>query len=374
MKNIITFLLLTVATTFSVAQVVTTSPEFPTDASAVTLTFDASKGNAALHNFSGTIYAHTGVITSASTGLSDWKYVKTAWGTNSAEVTLTSIGNSKYTLEIGSSVRAYYGVPANEEIQQLAFVFRNSDGSKIARAEDGGDIYAQIYSETAVIITSPDAAHVYSIGETVQIKAAALFANQMTLKVNDVEITTVSASSIDYSFVADFAGENTITITATDGTTTKTETSTFFAHKATEIAALPAGLKQGANYIDDNTVTLVLYAPGKDFIFAKGSFGDWATSLDYQMKKTADGKYFWLTLEQLEKGKEYTYQYVIDGNIIVPDPYSDKYLDANNDQHISNTTYPDLIPFPTGKATEYVSVFQTAQPQYQWQVTDFQKP
>ena len=37
-------------------------------------------------------------------------------------------------------------------------------------------------------------------------------------------------------------------------------------------------------------------------------------------------------------------------------------------------TYPNLKPYPTGKTNQMVSVLQTNQTPYQWQVTDFQKP
>ena len=41
------------------------------------------------------------------------------------------------------------------------------------------------------------------------------------------------------------------------------------------IADLPAGAEPGINYVDDTTVTLVLYAPFKDYVFAIGDHSDW---------------------------------------------------------------------------------------------------
>lgn len=76
----------------------------------------------------------------------------------------------------------------------------------------------------------------------------------------------------------------------------------------------------------------------------------------------------------LEREKEYAFQYVVDGTIYIADPYADKVLDPWNDSYIPSTVYPDLKPYPTGKAEGIVSVLQTGQTPYQWQVTDFKKP
>ena len=45
----------------AIAQIITVSPALPTDQDAVVVTFDATQGNAALMNYTGDVYAHTGV-------------------------------------------------------------------------------------------------------------------------------------------------------------------------------------------------------------------------------------------------------------------------------------------------------------------------
>jgi len=109
--------------------VVTSVPLFPSDLASVTITFDATKGTGGLAGFSGEIYAHTGVITNQSASSTDWKYVKTNWGENTTETQLNKVDENKYKLEIGPSIRAYYGVPADEEILKIALVFRSADAS-----------------------------------------------------------------------------------------------------------------------------------------------------------------------------------------------------------------------------------------------------
>ena len=55
-------------------------PAFPVENSPVTIYFNAAFGNGGLFNYTGEVYAHTGVITNLSVNLTDWKYVKTEWG------------------------------------------------------------------------------------------------------------------------------------------------------------------------------------------------------------------------------------------------------------------------------------------------------
>ena len=49
-----------------VTDVISTYPVFPTQDGGVTIYFDATKGNGALKDYTGDIYAHTGVITDKS--------------------------------------------------------------------------------------------------------------------------------------------------------------------------------------------------------------------------------------------------------------------------------------------------------------------
>ncbi|MGB4415685.1 MAG: alpha-amylase family glycosyl hydrolase [Paludibacter sp.] len=135
-----------------------------------------------------------------------------------------------------------------------------------------------------------------------------------------------------------------------------------------------SGLQRSANYIDNNTVTLLLYAPRKQFVYVVSELSNWQKQTAYQM--TQDGDYFWITLLNLTAGKEYCYYYAIDNQVNVADPYARKVLEKNFDPYISTVAYPNLTPFPTQCTEKIVSVFQTAQPvvDYIWQVPDFTGP
>jgi len=137
---------------------------------------------------------------------------------------------------------------------------------------------------------------------------------------------------------------------------------------------IPTILKDGINYIDTSTVAFSLLAPHKKQVYLLGDFNNWEIRNEYQMNKTPDGERYWIVIENLIKGKEYRFQYLVDGQIRTGDPYSDKVLDPQFDSSIPTETYPNLIPYPTGKTTGHVSVFQTNQTPYSWNVKNFNPP
>jgi pullulanase/glycogen debranching enzyme len=65
---------------------------------------------------------------------------------------------------------------------------------------------------------------------------------------------------------------------------------------------------------------------------------------------------------------------LVDGNLRIYDPYTEKILDGDNDQSIPATVYPNLKSYPTGKTSGLVSVLQTGQPAYSWNVPQFIRP
>ena len=133
-----TLLCLLISFPIAYSQVVEVVPVFPKVTDNVTITFNATEGNGALTGIS-PVYAHAGVITSTSTSPTDWKYVQGVWGTPDPKVLMTNLGNNKHS--ICYNIKDFYGVPEGEEVEALAFVFRNANGSAVGRASDGGDIF-----------------------------------------------------------------------------------------------------------------------------------------------------------------------------------------------------------------------------------------
>ncbi len=375
------------------AQLVSVSPTFPKDGDAVTIVFDASKGNKGLNNYVGDIYIHTGVITDKSTGPGDWKYVNMTWNTNTPAYKMTALGNNKYEYKI-SNIRSFYGVPAGEEIRKMAFVFRDynpggsvREGKTSDLSVDQGNMYWDVYpgNTHTIRFTEPESEPRYipyllplsaSVGSVINLKAVSSKNASLLLKLNGNNIQTASnASTISGMATITTTGENIFIATANDGITTVGDTFRIYVAPPVNVSPLPAGLKEGINYeAGDQAATLVLYAPGKSRVNLIGDFNNWTETSAYQMNKTADGKFFWLRISGLTPGIEYGYQYLVDGTLRIGDPYCEKVLDPWNDPFIEPTTYPNLKAYPTGKTSGIVSVLQTKQDSYTWQATGYQRP
>jgi hypothetical protein len=92
--SILIFLLLAFNSQIAWSQIITTSPAFPTESDEVTITFDATLGTGGLKDYTGDVYAHTGVITDKSSNDSDWKYAPGKWGDNSPKYKMSSLGTT----------------------------------------------------------------------------------------------------------------------------------------------------------------------------------------------------------------------------------------------------------------------------------------
>lgn len=133
---------------------------------------------------------------------------------------------------------------------------------------------------------------------------------------------------------------------------------------------LPQGLRDGITAISDDSLAFVLFAPGKKNVHLIGDFNDWTSTDQFKMYK--DRERFWLKIGNLQKGKEYICQYLIDETIRIADPYTNKIADPEFDSKILSSVYPNLLPYPAGKTTEIAMVVSTTRQDYNWQVVDFQ--
>ncbi len=367
---------------------VTTVPQYPTQNDSIIVYFDASQpGAEELLNYTGIVYTHTGV----NTNLGNWQHVIGNWGNNTTQPALTRLGANLYQLKIGNPRQFYSLVNPAENILSLAFVFRSADGSKQTRP----DVFVNLYEPgITIVVNSPNISIQY--GDPLRSPAFAVQSDTIdvdlttvelgtavssfSLYINDVQVDQTSSNNISYQFIAaeHQSGMNKILAVAAD-TSNLIDSTEFiiFVNPPVQDAILPAGKIYGIKYENNTTVTLALLAPHKQFVYVLGDFNDWKVNTDYYMKRNvidSANVIWWITISELTPGQEYAFQYYVDGEIRIADPYSEKVLDPGNDSYISNTTYPDLIPYPAGKTTEIVSVLQTNQSTYPWQITNFQKP
>ena len=366
------------------------TPEFPVDNSNLSFTVDCNKGNQGLLNFeggsSGNVYVHIGVITNLSTGPGDWKYVKFAWGSTDPAARATALGSNKYQYSI-TNIRSFFAVPGAETIRKVCIIFRNATGTLKQVNTDVSDMYLPVYgsAEYAVRLNLPPFEPRYipwleplsvAVGGNINITGMASANSNLTLKLDGNTINTAAnANTISANPTIATACTHQVFLEGNNGSVTVKDSFSFYIAPTTNVAALPAGVIEGINYDPNNTaLTLVLFAPGKNNVVVIGDFSNWASQCNYQMNKTPDGNYFWLTLTGLTPALEYGYQYLIDNTIRTADPYTQKVLDPDNDPFINATTYPNLKPYPTGLTTGLVGIFQTAEPPYNWQVNNFAKP
>lgn len=352
------------------AQLVSTSPASLTADAAITVTLNVA--GTPLAGYTGDVYLHTGV-TVVSGGLTkQWSHVIGAWGDNAVQPKMTALGGSKYQIVFSPNLNSYFNVLSAEEVTQLCVVFRSADGSLKASSSD---IFIPVVANGLNIHVQSPSVNPYVVDANSVFKLAATgnTAESISLLVDDAPVAQVAGDSFTYNLTSAASGKHKMTFVAKKGSETKSSDIYYIVKPSPTIAALSAGWKMGANYIDDNTVTLVLYAPKKSFVFALGDFNNWQIDLNYSMNRTPDGNYYWITLNNLEKGKEYAYQYLIDGEVKIADPYTAKVLDPDNDKNITDAIYPNLKPYPAN-ATGLLAVFQTAQQAFDWKASAYTKP
>ncbi len=372
----------------SQAQIVSLNPSNAGPDDAVTLTFDASEGNAELEGFS-KVYMHHGVVTTSPTGTT-WSNVIGNWGEDNGVGQMTAVDGqpNKWQITFSPSVRAYFGVTAGTDIFRICGVFRSADGAvkgTIANGNYGwgsvsnGDFFINLNVSNYISINAPSGSESYlNSGDSVRISATAS-ASVSSMKVwidegtgFEAKDSVATGTSITYYYKTAATKLINIKITATIG---GEEVLAEKAHnvvikKSTSIVDLPAGVRKGINYLEgDTSVTLVLEAPEKDYAYVVGDFNNWNVADEYQMNQTTDGEFLWLTINGLTPQQEYVFQYWVDGTAKIGDPYAEKIADPWNDQHIPASVYPNL---PVYTKTEYqtATVLQTGQTEYVWSSTE----
>jgi len=377
MKKIILLLATFLASWLPIfGQVVTTDPVFPTADQEITLIFDLTLAKDArakgLLGKKDDVYLWSGA---GSTTTGDAFQFQPTGQSNFAipyeKGKMTALGNDKWSIKF--KPRDYYGVPANVPIKRLGVLLKSGDGKSQTE-----DLFVTLYdNKLSIAFVTPKEKTFYAdAGSTFSVLAVASQKANLELTVNNISVSKITnKDSLRYNFtVSSVAGATqNVKIIATTTTETTTNDFTVNVKPTPTIAALPTGVQDGINYISDTKVTLVLFAPKKDFVYAIGDFNDWQIDAKFLMKRTPDGNRYWIDIEGLNNGQEYAFQYLINGTLAVGDPYCEKILDPNNDSGIASTTYPNLKVLPA-TITSIASVFQTGQTPYPWKITNFKRP
>lgn len=364
---------------------ITHSPTFPTADNEIVLRFDPRKGDKGLESFSGDVYAHIGVLASSSTGATDWKYTKTEWDENTVANRMTPVEGGFYELKINP--RTYFGVPAHEVMTHIAVVFRNADGSRTGRNADGSDIFVKIYEADALntrfgslemhpTLEPTLAKSDWSVGETIEMTGLASREASLTLSVNGESLGSVSGTAASFSYTFNNNGEYTFTVRASAGSEVSESSFSIFVAGELEVAEIPAGAAPNGVTFGNNgtTAIFVLTAPDKESVFLIGDFNDWRMATEGFMKRTPDGKRWWVQLDNLDPDTDYTYQFVVDGTLRIADPYAELVLDPDHDRYISGSTFSGLPAYPQGKTSGIVSVVRANQSVFNWNMAQLNRP
>ena len=368
-------------------QAIETNPAFPAEDKPLTITVDVSETTRGdLEGYSGDIYAHTGVIlTESDKNSGSWSYVISEWPVDIPRAKLTSLGNDRWELQI-DDIREYYEIPDSEdEVLQLALVLRNSAGSLQTE-----DLFIDLFDdELQVRFTSPVAESINPYfsdnGQSIDFEIVGSSElgtlSSITLFQGAEEISNVSNSnSLLTSYSVTGSGRTSFYAVAEDQQGTEArDTLSIIINPGIVRQQRPQGIEDGITYHADDTgkVTFSFFAPGKEFAYVIGSFSDWEVRDEYYMKldeASADSAHFWIEIDGLQPGVQHTFQYLIDGELRVADLYSELVLDPDFDRFIPETIYPGMPEYPAGETQEIVSVIETGQAEYQWQVPEFDRP
>lgn len=374
----LTLLLLSVFALTAVAQVTTVPAIIQKGyAGEVTIIFNPNEGNGGMKGAT-QCYAHTGLITSASSNDGDWKNVVEGWRANTSKTQLTQDG-SNWKLVI-PNIYEFYNCSTTTEIKKLAFVFHDGPGgSKEGKTAEGTDIFVEL-AEKGLAVSINDLPEISALNTQLTLIGNATESASLTLKINGETVETAAGTQLVYEYTFAKQGNYNIEFTATTGSETVSTTAFTCVPNAPTKANRPAGIVNGIYYdkADDTKVTLCTYASSKtaaaQHVFVVGDFNNWTISNDYQLKQANDSAYFWIELTGLTPQKEYAMQYVVvraDGKVVrISDLYSEKVLHGD-DKWISGYTnnYP-------AQGDGYVTVIQTAKPEFQWSdaTLNFKRP
>jgi len=216
----------------------------------------------------------------------------------------------------------------------------------------------------------------YKSGDIIEIKAKSSAQSNIDLYIDNKLISSANGTtSLNYSHpvISDGVVHSIMGVAVNSSNESDRVLYKYSLIPNTEEVSIPDILSDGINYDpnDQSKASLVLTAPNKNFVFVIGSFNNWSIDQEYLMKK--DNDQFWLEIENLQRGKEYLFQYLVDGEIRIADPYAEKISSQFDDgQIISEARYENLIPYPSVETSEAASYLQTGQTDFIW--ADFTPP
>ncbi|MEM6516012.1 MAG: alpha-amylase family glycosyl hydrolase [Bacteroidota bacterium] len=300
---------------------------------------------------------------------------------NSPQTALfTNNGDGTYSFDFGI-IQDFFN---DTDVATIGFLLKSQDGTI-----QTGDNFKDVGVFQLTLNSPSDDITILNDGEMFIITASTSELSNYELTANGSVINNQNNTN-SYSFNATVNVTTDFVLTASEVGTSAMLSENFTVIVIPDVVeeAIPSGLEDGINYSSDNTrATLVVSAPGKEFIQVAGSFNNYSPSTNDIMKRDPSTGKYWLELTGLTPGQVETYQYwVFDTDPIAgspslvktADPYSTLVLSPFDDPFIPSNSFSGLgadqeYEYPQGQERE-VTVLQTGQTPYPWQVTNFQKP
>ncbi len=379
-KALFTLAVAALAWSWADAQIVTTTPSplFQTSQDIVLTYHPAADGsNKTLANLpeSTELYAHIGVITTASKSDDDWKHAPT-WGTNTAKYQLTYKEANTYELNVGD-LKSYFSLSASEKVTKIAIVFRTADGKKEGKTSTGGNILVDVLPE-CVTFSSDYNNPTLCVGTSMNLTVISSETADITITANGTQIASKAAATLlehSYTFTKEGECELVATAKQADGTVTEQKLS-YTVFPAPKQAEYPGGTpKMGAVANADGSVTFCLAAPLKQRVQIVGAWDNYELKEERVMNcHTYEGNnYFWITIPALDPDTKYPYYYIVDNDIRVTDPYGKLILDRSNDSAIKSVWGGTMPSWPTAVSNpRQLAVYWGNMNKYEW--SDFEIP
>lgn len=384
-KNVLLNLMLCLFSSVIFSQVTITPATFNvTDQITIRVTFPIATCNT-MGNSPAKVYMHAGIGNTANAfGFS----VIGNWGQDNGVGLMSNTGAGIYSITLTPST--YFGLDATEQLNatKLGMVFRNATGTqtlKKALPACGDFIFDVGLFQTSLTVPAENSTTLINSGDSRTIQASNTNGNaDYNLKANGISINTANGAT--YSFTHTNITQNqSYELEITQGLSTQVKRFYVVVDPGIISEALPSStLEDGINYnpTDATKATLVLTAPGKDYVYVAGSFNNYQPGPAHAMKKDPTTSKFWVELTGLTPNVDYSYQYwVVDNTPIAnspklvktADPFSTLVLSPFDDPGIPSANYPNIPAYPAGQDRE-VTVLKTGQTPYNWQVTNFTKP
>lgn len=291
------------------------------------------------------------------------------WENSNEAQKMTNNGDGSFSFTMTPST--FYNATG---IDRIGMLVKAKDGTNDKKTQDN------VVSVGAFQLTLTNPTNdpvILNSGDNLTISATTSIAADFILTANGVQINSSATASTSYAYTHTNITQNTsLQLQATNAGDTITRNFDAVIRPTVIEEAVPAGLLDGINLdpLDNTRASLVLYAPGKEFVHVIGDFNNWQIDNAYVMKKDSTKDRFWIELTGLTPQFDHLYQYLVEFDINIADPYSTLLLDGyGNDSFIDATTYPNIPTYPSSQ-TEAITVLRTGEPDYVWQIPDFQQP